>query len=331
MLTINIFFTVLILFNITLIISFDFYSKFFKIFDYPNTKRKFHKKKIKVFGGTIILYNLFFFFLFFYFFNKNVLMDVFFNDKDLILFIFTVTIIYFIGLLDDAFNLPALNKLFLTGTIISINLFLSKNLVYNINLSFFDIIYLNKFSFFFTLLSYLIFMNAFNMLDGVNLQIGSYSSFLIIFLMLNGLNLIIGLTILIALLTYLKLNYNNKIFLGDNGTLLLGYVFSFFFIKLYNAGKIKFSDEILLVLLLPGLEIIRLIFFRILANKNILTGDTNHIHHIIDFKKNNFLNIFFIQFMIILPYFLSIFLKNFLIIIVYCLFYFLVIFYFKKK
>ena len=173
MLTINIFFTVLILFNITLIISFDFYSKFFKIFDYPNTKRKFHKKKIKVFGGTIILYNLFFFFLFFYFFNKNVLMDVFFNDKDLILFIFTVTIIYFIGLLDDAFNLPALNKLFLTGTIISINLFLSKNLVYNINLSFFDIIYLNKFSFFFTLLSYLIFMNAFNMLDGVNLQIGS--------------------------------------------------------------------------------------------------------------------------------------------------------------
>ena len=79
-------------------------------------------------------------------------------------------------------------------------------------------------------------MNALNMLDGINLQTGSHSIFLTIFLIINDLNIIFGITLIIAIFTYLKLNYQNKIFLGDNGSLLLS-LFSYLFIKLYNQGK----------------------------------------------------------------------------------------------
>ena len=130
------------------------------------------------------------------------------------------------------------------------------------------------------------FMNAFNMLDGINLQAGMYSCFILIVLILFGMDLLLGLIIIFSILVFLKLNYQNKIFLGDNGTLLLSYIFSYLFIDMYNQQKIIYSDTILLILIIPGLEIIRLTFERFKANKNILKPDRNHIHHIISFIPN---------------------------------------------
>lgn len=331
--TINYFFLItLVFFNFFLVYFFDSYSQFFKINDYPDGKRKIHKKAIKVFGGTIMLLNLALFVFYSYFFDLNNLTKIFSSEKELIIFFFTSILIYIVGLIDDKVNIPALNKLLLISCIISIHLFLNQNLISEIKLSFFGSIHLYKLSFIFTLFSYIIFMNAFNMLDGINLQVGIYSCFITLFLILNGLNLAIGLSIIIALLSYLKLNYDNKIFFGDNGTLFLSYVFSYFFIKLYNIGDIKFSDEILLILLLPGLEITRLIFTRLVSNKNILRADSNHIHHLVKFNENNIFSFFFIQFLFAAPYLLSILYKNNLIIIIfYSAFYFLTIQFFKKK
>ena len=206
------------------------------------------------------------------------------------------------------------------NTILFISLFLNKSLVRDINLSFFnDKISLGQFSFFFTLFAYVIFINAFNMLDGVNLQVGLYSCFILIALILLGMNLHLALIIMLSVLVYLKLNYQNKIFLGDNGTLLLSFMFSFLLIDLYNQQKIIYSDSILLILIIPGLEIIRLSFERVKANKSILNADRNHIHHIIFFKKNDYLSIILIQAILIMPFLCTIVL------------YFLLIILFKNK
>ena len=47
-------------------------------------------------------------------------------------------------------------------------------------------------------------------------------------------------------------------FLGDSGTILLGFVISYFFIKSYNLGFKIYSDEIFLIMMIPGFELVRL-------------------------------------------------------------------------
>jgi len=326
------FITLLLFLNFFLVFFFNYYSSFFKITDRPDGTRKLHKKEVKVLGGSIILANLSLCILYFYYFEKNTLIQVFSSEKKLLVFFVSSILIYIIGLIDDKISLPALNKLFLVTLVIATSLLLNTNLILDIKLSFVDTINLNKFSFFFTLFSYIIFINAFNMLDGINLQVGFYSLFITLFLILNGLNLMLGLTILLALLSYLKLNYENKVFFGDNGTMLLAYMFSYFFIELYSNETIKFADEILLVLLLPGLEITRLILERTFSNANILKADRNHIHHLIYFIKNNYLSFYIIQALLILPYVFSSFLKNNLIsILIFSIIYFVLILFFKKN
>lgn len=318
---------ILFILNLFFILKFDFYARFFNISDSPDGIKKIHKKSIKVLGGTLILINLVIYFLYFYFFDKVILIKLNFSNKELIVFLISIFLIYLIGLVDDKKNLPALNKIFLLSLVISISLFLNKNYINDLKFSFFPTIYLNKFSIFFTLFCFIIFINAFNMLDGINLQIGFYSFFLTVFLILSGLNFYFAIVIIISLLTYIKLNYDNKVFLGNNGSLMLGYIFSYFFIKMYNSGQIHFADTILLVMLLPGLEIVRLTFQRGLNNKNILKGDRNHIHHLVRFKNNNYLSIFLIQLFAISPYTITIFFRNNLVIILFfTLLYFLIIF-----
>jgi UDP-GlcNAc:undecaprenyl-phosphate GlcNAc-1-phosphate transferase len=329
----NFFFVTYIFINIFFLFKFDLYSKLFTIEDKPNHERKLHKKNTKVLGGTIIIINLLLYGLYFFIFDKSYLIEIFNGQNKIFFFTLAATFIYILGLVDDKYDLPALNKLLFLVLIISTSLFFDKNLIKEINLSFLDNkIYLGELSFFFTLFSYIIFINAFNMLDGINLQAGMYSCFILTVLILLGMDLLLGLTIIFSVLVFLKLNYQNKIFLGDNGTMLLSYIFSYFFIDMYNQQKIIYSDTIFLILIIPGLEIIRLTFERFKANKNILKPDRNHIHHIISFKKNTYLGVFLIHLILIFPFLLStIYTNNLSIIICTTIFYFLLVFLFKNK
>ena len=106
-------------------------------------------------------------------------------------------------------------------------------------------------------------------------------------------------------------------FLGDSGTLLIGFIISYFFIKSYNNNNIFYSDEIVLIMLIPGFELLRLAIFRIFKKKHPFKADRNHIHHLI-LKKHKFLNTFIIiQILFILPYVLFSYLDNSIIILIF--------------
>ena len=51
---------ILVLSNLVFLIKFNTLSRIIKIFDYPNEKRKIHKKPIPLIGGIIIFVNLIF-------------------------------------------------------------------------------------------------------------------------------------------------------------------------------------------------------------------------------------------------------------------------------
>lgn len=331
---INLYFLfLLIFFNIILLFNFKYYSKFFKVEDKPDNVRKIHKKNIKVLGGTILLVNLILYAVFFSTFDRFYLETFFGTYQNFLIFLLSAFSMYLIGLLDDKKNLPAINKLIFTIIIISISLFLDRNLVTQINLSFYEnTIFLGQFSFLFTLFCYIIFINAYNMLDGINLQVGLYSLFLFLVMLSLGLDTTFTVAILFGIVVYINFNRLNKIFLGDNGCLLLSYIIAYFLIDLFNNNKIIYSDTILILLLIPGLEVLRLSFERIKNNKSILNADRRHIHHIIKFHNKDLLGVLFIQSLIIIPYAISIFSKNFLPIIVgTILAYFFIIYYFKKN
>jgi len=208
--------------------------------------------------------------------------------------------IFIIGIIDDKFELNYKYK-FLIITIlllILINLdsnFLIKKLEFEtINKT----IYLDRYSFVFTLLSFLLFMNACNMFDGINLQFGVYSLTLSLFLIsMIGQNYLL-LSIIIGLSFFLILNFQNKTFIGDSGTLFLSFIYGSLIILTYNSQTHNISvDKIFLVMMLPGVDMLRVFAVRILNGKNPFKPDRIHLHHLM-MSGHNLQSIFLIIFFI---------------------------------
>ena len=85
---------------------------------------------------------------------------------------------------------------------------------------------------------------------------------------------------IIQIFFILYLNFKKKIFLGDSGSLLLSFLLGSLIIKSYNNNlNVFLADEIFLIMLLPGLELLRLAIFRILKKKHPFVADNEHIHH----------------------------------------------------
>ena len=81
---------------------------------------------------------------------------------------------------------------------------------------------------------------------------------------------------------------NNKVFLGDSGSLFIGgivaiyvmYICSseYLILEYYDINKIFFVFSILIY---PIIDIIRIIFIRLIRGKSPFSADNNHIHHIL--------------------------------------------------
>ena len=296
-----IFFT---LFNFLLITYFDKIKFFHLNIDKPDLKRKLHKKAVPLAGGSIIILNLFIYFLISLFEPKIFFNEIIFdNTKSLILFFFTSCLIFILGFFDDKFDYSANLKFSFISILILLILLLDKQLIIQvIKFSFLNReFYLSQYSILFTCFCFLVFLNAFNMFDGINLQASSYSLTIFLCIIIFYLDLFLAKIIFISLLSYSFLNYKNKTFLGDSGSLLISFIIGYIFIKLYNLQLINFADEIVIYMLIPGIDLIRLFFKRILIKKNPLTSDRFHLHHLLLLKYSYFKSLLILYGLITLP------------------------------
>lgn len=296
---------ILLITNILIFLQFDKIAKFVNIYDIPDKKLKTHKKKTPLLGGVIVIINYFFYFLI-QELSKDNFIDHY-DFKNLLGIIFLVLGFFILGFYDDKIGLSPNTKLFLSLTIVLIVLFLNNNLVINrMSISIYgNKIFFENFSILFTIFCILILTNALNFYDGIN---GQSCIFLIIvfsFLyLINNTNEFYLLNIVI-LLFLLILNLNNKIFLGDCGIFLLSSVISISLIYEHNVYKnIFFADEIFLLLILPGIDLVRLTISRILNRKNPFLGDRNHIHHLLLRKFSLFSSNIILIFLSIYPIFI---------------------------
>lgn len=136
-------------------------------------------------------------------------------------------------------------------------------------------------------------VNSFNLMDGIDGLVSGYtlliSSFCFLLIYDGSLNFnsILAITISGAVLGFLSYNSNPaKIFLGDSGSLTLGYfsVYLIFSSINYKSGNIDLLFAAI-VIALPMIDTLRLIFFRLLNKKSPFLPDQNHLHHIL--LKNN--------------------------------------------
>ena len=290
-------FFILILTNIFLFIRNYRIANYFNLLDKPDKIRKIHTSNVPLTGGFFLILNIIIiFFLKFFLFS----LDGSILSINITFFIFAV---FLFGIIDDKFGINSNLKLVVSIIIFSIFLYANDEYVLrSITISNGMSFYLGSFSIPFTVFCLVIFQNAFNMYDGINLQNISYFSILliIIFIFFNFVDFYIYLIPVLIILTYL--NYKNKLFLGDGGSYILSFLISIFLIYMFNQTSLDIkSDLVFLFLCIPGYDLLRLAIVRLLNKTHPFSGDQNHIHHILIkkigyFKAIIYLNLIFMQF-----------------------------------
>ena len=302
------------------------------LIDYPDKKRKLHKKKTPLIGGLII------FLCFVYLIVIDQLFSI--NSNYIFKIIFILSPIFIIGLLDDIHNFSPTNKTISLSLLILLFLYFDKQfLLKELYFDDFKKIYLlnDLFSYFITTFCLLLLINAFNMTDGVNgLAHSILFLWLIILIILFNLNITFYFFALIIFLSFI-LNYHGKYFLGNSGSLFLSSFIGLLTIYLYNSNlnfrNLINVEKIILIFLIPGLDMLRLFILRISNNKSPFSGDVNHFHHYL--VKNFYLHkaIILYLFLILWPFIFIQFykVKYFFIFLIQAIIFFFLVSYFKNK
>lgn len=148
-----------------------------------------------------------------------------------------------------------------------------------------------------TVFTIIVITNSFNLIDGIDglagsLGIVSSAAFGIWFYIAGYTGYAtVAIALIGALFAYLRFNLfgkDNKIFMGDTGSLILGFMISVFVIKfnelnirndipyhIYGAPAISFA-----ILIVPLFDTVRVMFLRYFQGKPLFFPDKQHLHHL---------------------------------------------------
>ena len=245
---------------------------------------KLHKKGVPRLGG-IALYIAFFFTLF----SMTLLDKSYFNLSAIkLLGIFTgATIILVTGVYDDLVRRLGYRIKFLSQ-ILAIAIVIASG--YNISIITNPLgghIYVGVFGMFFVILFMLAIINAINLIDGLDglacgISLIAVAGFFVIGLVQSqNFTLIITTSLIGAMLAFLKYNfYPAKLFLGDSGSLLLGFMIGI--IAMESSVKRATAVSLivpLLALLIPLASVIFTFSRRLVAAKHPFKPDKMHLHY----------------------------------------------------
>ena len=78
---------------------------------------------------------------------------------------------------------------------------------------------------------------------------------------------------------------NRKIFMGDSGSLTLGFILGFLFVKfaMHNPNVMTYHKDGLVLsitmLIVPMFDVVRVVIMRLRRHRPLFDADKNHIHH----------------------------------------------------
>lgn len=205
------------------------------------------------------------------------------NTWRFIVLFMSSTILYIIGIIDDMYGLGYKIKLFAQSFS---SLFIIFGLVYP--LFGFHLHLIVEFG----IIVFII--NSINLIDGID-GLASGISMIALFTLIachmqlnNWFGAIVGAAMFGAVIVFFYFNtvsWNYKVFMGDTGSLTLGLVLSYLVEALFvferrDSGHISYLTLLSLsTLIIPMLDVIRVVIVRLKNKNNPFLPDKNHIHH----------------------------------------------------
>lgn len=270
-----------------------------RLFDIPDT-RKVHKRPVSRLGGVsffpVILFTVTFLIGICYMTGWGSLLD---TDQHWVQILFMcagLTLLFIVGIADDLIGVLYRQKFLVQ--LVAVSMFPLSGLYINDFYGLFGIHAVSSFiSVSLTLLLAVFITNAINLIDGID---GLASGLSMVALSVFGtlavidgkwMSTLLAFTTVGVLLPFFFYNVfgnadrGRKIFMGDTGSLTLGYILSFLTVQYtmntYEEG-INYEGAMLIafsVLLVPCLDVVRVMMGRIHRGKDPFMPDKTHIHH----------------------------------------------------
>jgi len=258
--------------------------KRFKLYDIPNG-RKEHTMPIPTLGGIAIVAGMI---------TSLLLWFPFSGELGQIAFFFSIAALFGLGIMDDLRDLSAKYK-FVVQIGLAALIALS-----GIRITSFDGLFgittlpLSA-QYTFTILSIVGITNAFNLIDGIDGLAGGLSFMSLItlglFLTISGdaNTALIAFALAGGVLAFLYFNFNPaKIFMGDTGSLTLGFIIAVLCIRLlqvnvYSPNAILTHSPIFVlgIVMIPVFDTLRVFAMRIWRGQSPFIADKTHIHHLL--------------------------------------------------
>lgn len=269
-------FPLLMLFGILL-------AKKLDIVDEPNY-RKVHKTKVVNIAGIVI---------FFYLFFLSAITELSYFIEHIIIVGSAVAVI---GFIDDRKGIKPSTKIILTIVPVGYLIFNSFEITDIGKYEYIGTIYLKKFSIIFSFLAVMLLINSINYIDGTDgLLIGYTITALVYFYFLSDNQneytqiflVFICILVISLFFNFLPINSGYKSFLGDAGSLFIGFFISFTIIFLYKYQNIH-PAFLIWACWLPIYDFLYVTLYRFVKKKNFYSPDKSHLHHcILKYFLNN--------------------------------------------
>ena len=256
------------------------YAEKYYLIDVPNNRSSHNNKTPKGFGIIIFLACLISLLIF----ESSLLLENSF-------FFISVFLVLILGIHDDIKDSSPIVKIvipifayffvYLDGYLIdSLGVYLGMNVDLH-----------NIFSIIFTLFALIAYTNAFNLIDGLDGLSGLLGIIILTsFAYIGHVNndkflLLIPLIIISSLIVFLIFNWNPaKVFLGDSGSLLIGFIISILGIRSLDFIQ---PIAILYIAAIPIFDSIVVFFRRLNKKQNPFQPDRTHLHHNLLFRTKN--------------------------------------------
>ena len=250
-----------------------------RLLDMPDNNRKVHTVAKPLVGGLGIIAGVL------------VAMLLFFPVIKYISLIVSIMLILGIGVIDDRFDISFKWRFVaqITATVITMHYFPGMNLKSFGNLFGFGPMETGMLMVPATIFCTLGVINAINMIDGLDGLAGSTS--LIAFVAfavlawLNDMNtfMLLSLSFAGSIAAFLRFNwYPSKLFMGDAGSMTLGFVLAFFAIELtQKPGSLVSPVASLFVLAVPVTDTLTVMSKRMMKGKSPFEPDKTHFHHLL--------------------------------------------------
>jgi UDP-GlcNAc:undecaprenyl-phosphate GlcNAc-1-phosphate transferase len=257
-----------------------------KLFDVPGDERKLHKNIIPSMGGIMIFAATIFTFTLF--FPED-------QVHDFKYLIPCTIVLFFVGVKDDIIGTAPVKKL-IAHLIVAFIMVLMADIRLTSLHGLFGVREIPlEASVFLSVFTYIVIVNAFNLIDGVDGLAGGVGFFASIFfgiwfyLVGDIVYGVLAFSLAGAILGLLRYNfYPAKIFMGDSGSLMIGFLIAVMAIELIEYDKSLLPEEMLTIskpllamaiLVIPLLDTARIFIYRAAKGVSPFKADSNHIHH----------------------------------------------------